>query len=714
MFGGSPLVSLARLPFPVRRMFPLFLRRAALACCLPLAAQAGSLVSLQTTALPPNAVTFDELHRTFSLGGEPFILGGNLEGQKLPGFDPALTPLTAVQQDGGIFVLARDATGQSVFLRHDDKTGWERRASPPYPLLHAAQAISQSHIFFVSPDSAAGQLRLVAYHTITNAWAVLGTWAQVGKVESVLSSNNGFVVTTRDDTGQLHATQAELVSSKRGLKAVDYAVIAVYLGVVAGIGLYFYLTGKKDPANFFVAGRRIPWWAAGLSLYATGTSAISYLAIPAKSYATNWLYLAQNVITFAGTIYVAIVVIPLVRRLNLISVYQYLELRFHPTVRMLASLICIVQHLAGRMSVVLLLPALALSAVTGIGVTTMVLVMGVVTTVYTVLGGMKAVIWTDVLQVFVMVGGAIFAMVWLIHGTGGLGAVARIALADGKTHMFDWSFDFSIPNVWTFVLLLIVGTLTWPQDQVMTQRVLSTKDDKAARGSLFMLTALALPGSFMFFGLGTLLYTYYKVHPAGLNPLLTTDQIFPQFIAADLPPGVTGLIIAGIFAASMATLSSNINSIATLVSVDFYERYARRPTPAKSVLLAEWTTVLTGIAGTSLALYLSTLDIKSLWDKFIELMALLGGGFAGIYALGMFTRRANYQGCVIGILASIVLTLLTKFYTPLHVLMYAFVSTSACMVFGYLGSLLYPAPTQSLLGLTIYTPRQAPAVPVSP
>jgi Na+/proline symporter len=328
--------------------------------------------------------------------------------------------------------------------------------------------------------------------------------------------------------------------------------------------------------------------------------------------------------------------------------------------------------------------------------------MGVITTVYTFLGGMKAVIWTDVLQVFVMVGGALFAMGWMIHGAGGFGAVTRIAIADSKTHLFDWSFDFTIPNAWIYVLLLIVGTLTWPQDQVMTQRVLSTKDDNAARGSLFMLTALALPGSFMFFGLGTLLYTYYKVHPAGLNPLLTTDQIFPQFIASDLPPGVTGLIIAGIFAASMATLSSNINSIATLISVDFYERYAKHPTPAKSVRLAEWTTLLTGIAGTSLALYLSTLDIKSLWDKFIELMALLGGGFAGIYALGMFTRRANYQGCVIGIVASIVLTVLTKFYTPLHVLMYAVVSTSGCMIFGYLGSLFWPAPTQSLRGLTIF------------
>ena len=672
-------------------MFPSLLCRVALVCCLPLAAHANSLVSLQTTELTPAAAS-----EVIRAAARPAF---NLAAQQL---GTSLQPITAAEQDDARFVLARDAAGQTVLLRRDAKTGWEPRAVPPYPLLPAAQSVGQSHIFFVSPDPAARQLRLVAYHTITNTWAVLGTWPLVGTVETAAPSPNGFVVSTRDPAGMLHYTQAELVSSKRGLKVVDYAVIAAYLCVVAGIGLYFYLTGKKDPANFFVAGRRIPWWAAGLSLYATGTSAISYLAIPAKSYATNWLYLAQNVITFVGSIYVAFVIVPLVRRLNLISVYQYLEMRFHPTVRMMASLICIVQHLAGRMSVVLLLPALALSAVTGIGLTTTVLVMGVITTLYTFLGGMKAVIWTDVLQVFVMIGGALFAMTWMIHGAGGLGAVVHTALADHKTHLFDWSFDFSIPNVWTYVLLLIVGTLTWPQDQVMTQRVLSTKDDKAARSSLFMLTAIALPGSFLFFSLGTVLYAYYKAHPANLNPLLTTDQIFPQFIASDLPSGVTGLIIAGIFAASMATLSSNINSIATLVSVDFYERYAKRPTPAKSVRLAEWTTLLTGAAGTALALYLSTLDIRSLWDKFIELMALLGGGFSGIYALGMFTRRANWQGCVIGIVASIVCTLLTKFYTPLHVLMYAVISTGACMIFGYLGSLFFPAPTQSLRGLTIF------------
>ena len=267
--------------------------------------------------------------------------------------------------------------------------------------------------------------------------------------------------------------------------------------------------------------------------------------------------------------------------------------------------------------------------------------------------------------------------------------------------------------MWVFVLILIVGTLTWPQDQVMMQRVLSTKDDNAARGSIFTLTALALPGSFMFFGLGTLLYAFYKKNPAGLNPLLTTDQTFPQFIAAELPPGVTGLIIAGVFAASMATLSSNINSIATLVSVDFYERYAKAPSQAFSVRLAEITTVVTGALGTGLALFLSRFDTASLFDSFLALMSLLGGGFAGIYALGMFTRRANWQGCVIGIVASVVILLLVKLYTPIHVLMYTVISIGACIGCGFAGSYLFPASAKSLRGLTIYD--QVPGgLPVDP
>jgi SSS family transporter len=681
-------------------MFAPFSRLLALLSCIALTARAANpLVSLHTEILTPEMAVAAQAEAAHAI--EAQRLPTLAETAALPGFDPALHPLAVARQDGSLFVLATDPAGAPVLLRQSAPGAWQRRAAPPAAVLGAAQPVGQSHIFFVTPATG-GRQQLLAYHVITNTWASFGEWAATGEIEKVTPELNGFLVVRRDASGRPQTQRVELMSAKRGLKVVDYVVIVCYLCAVAGIGLYFYLTSKKDTANFFLAGRKIPWWAAGISLYATGTSAISFIAVPAKAYATNWLYLTQNFFGVLGTIYVAFTIVPLVRRLNLMSVYEYLELRFHPVVRMLASLICILQHLAGRMSIVLLLPSLALSAVTGVSVVTSVLIMGIITTIYTVLGGMKAVIWTDVLQVFVMVGGALFAMGWMVHGAGGIGEVMRVAAADHKTHLLEWSFDFTLPNIWISALVIIMGTLAWPQDQVMMQRVLSTKDDRAARGSIFALTAMALPGAIMFFSIGTLLYAFYKVHPSGLNPLLSTDQVFPQFIAAELPAGVTGLIIAGIFAASMATLSSNINSIATLVSVDFYERYFKNATGGNSIRLAEWVTVITGCLGTLIALWLSTLSIASLWDKFYELFSLLGGGFAGIYALGLFTRRANWQGCVIGIVASIVLTLLTKFYTPIHVLMYTVISIGGCTFFGYLGSLFFPPPRQSLRGLTVF------------
>jgi len=187
-----------------------------------------------------------------------------------------------------------------------------------------------------------------------------------------------------------------------------------------------------------------------------------------------------------------------------------------------------------------------------------------------------------------------------------------------------------------------------------------------------------------------------------MNPLLPIDATFPLFIAAELPSGVTGLIIAGIFAAAMATLSGIMNSVATLASVDFYEKLVKNPDPRKSVRFAELMTVAAGLVGIGIALLLSRFDIHSLFDVSIELAGLLGGGFAGAYTLGMFTRRANWQGVAIGIASSMLLTLGIWSLKIVHPYFYLAISIMLCIVIGYLASLLFPAPTRSLAGLTIY------------
>ena len=211
-----------------------------------------------------------------------------------------------------------------------------------------------------------------------------------------------------------------------------------------------------------------------------------------------------------------------------------------------------------------------------------------------------------------------------------------------------------------------------------------------------------IPGGFVFYGIGTALYAYYRAHPERMDPTLSIDATFPLFIAAELPAGLTGLIIAGIFAAAMSTLSSIINSVATLISVDFYEKLVREPDPQTSVRVAEWMSVAVGLVGIGAALVLSRFDIRSLFDVSIELAGLLGGGFAGAYTLGMFTRRANSAGVAIGIGSAIVLTTVAWSMDLVHPYFYLAISILLCIVIGYVASLAFPAPTRSLKGLTIH------------
>ncbi len=666
-------------------------------CSLVLLARAEGLVTLSTDSVSAEAA------RQLSVDRPETAL------PELDGAAAGLKPLAHAAQNDGIWLLAQDADGLPAWLTHT-ANGWVRKSAPPLPLRADLKATGQAHILALSLEHN-GEVTLLSYHTITDAWARIGTSPVAGLLESTEPAADGFLLTSRDATGAEQHTHVKVGMSKRLLKAIDWILIVIYLGFTAAIGYYYYRKDKLTKSNedFFVGGRSIPWWAAGVSLYATGTSAISYIATPAKSFATNWLYLANNVVGMIGTIFVAIMIVPLIRRLNLMSVYHYLEMRFHPHIRVLASAIAIVLQLGGRMSIVLFLPSLAMSAVTGISVTSAILIMGVVTIVYTVMGGMKAVIWTDFIQVIVMLGGAFVAIGYiLMHLDGGAGEFLRVAMADNKMEIFDWDFNLTQATVWGFIMLNILGVLTYPQDQVMMQRVLSTKSDKEAGWSVWTLAAIVIPGNLTFFGIGTALYVFYKQHPENLNPLLNIDSTFPQFIAAELPPGITGLIIAGIFAASMSALSSSINSVATLVSVDFYERYAKHATPQKSLRLAEIVTVVAGFIGIGTALLLAAADIKSALDTSFVLMGLLGGGFAGCYALGMFTKRANWQGAFVGVGVALVLTLFAYSKSLVHPIFYLPVSVLTCIIVGYSASLLFPAPTQSLLGLTIYTPRKQP------
>lgn len=577
--------------------------------------------------------------------------------------------------------------------------GWVGRGAVPMGSVEVdAKPIGQAHVLY-APTSGAGTPML--FHTITGSWAQWpGTIPQSGV--RFVAWRNG--VAWIDAAG--NARDSQLQSGKHLLTWLDWAVIAVYLIAMLGIGGYFYMKDQTaSQSDFFVGGRSIPFWAAGISLYATNTSSISFIAIPAKAYETNWQYLTNNLIAVIGLMFVAVWIVPLLRRLDLMSVFSYLETRFHPAIRMLASALAIAMQIGSRLSIILFLPSLAIATITGIDVIWSILIMGVFTIIYTVMGGMRAVVWTDFVQVFVKMGGAVFAIIFILWTLGGdFDAIHEAVVAEQKTKLLDFSFDLTKATVWGFIFLVVFDVvLTFPKDQVLMQRTLATKSDKEAGRSIWIFAAIMIPGGFVFYGIGTALWMYYKNNPERLDPLLPIDATFPLFIAAELPAGVTGLIIAGIFAAAMSTLSSIINSVATLLSVDFYDKLVKQPTQKGSVRFAEWMTVVVGIVGMGLALMLSRYDIHSLFDVSIELAGLLGGGFAGAYTLGMFTRRANSQGVAIGIAGSIVLTLLAWSFNLVHPYFYLGISIMLCIVIGYLASLCFPPPSRSLEGLTIHT-----------
>ena len=288
------------------------------------------------------------------------------------------------------------------------------------------------------PETKPGGFRqdVLAYHTITDTWATVGTLpAGIASTTAVHWRDRIVIPGGETALGRSSAGvgAGRLRQSVSGFGAWDYACLGAYLLSLVGMGIYF-SRREKTTEDFFAAGRRIPWWAAGVSIAGTQTSAISFMAIPAKVYATDWVYLWNPLAAGLIAPLVVFVYLPFFRRLNLTTAYEYLEKRFHVAVRLFASSAFVLFHL-GRMAIVLFLPAIALSTVTGIDVYACIVVMGVLCTLYTVLGGIEAVIWTDFLQVIVLIGGAFISLVIIAANVeGGFSGIVSVGMADSKCH----------------------------------------------------------------------------------------------------------------------------------------------------------------------------------------------------------------------------------------------------------------------------------------
>lgn len=497
----------------------------------------------------------------------------------------------------------------------------------------------------------------------------------------------------------------------RTLGALDYVALVLYFGVNLGIGWWCARRKRASSGDYFLGGGRIAWWAAAISFFATATSSISFMALPAKTYSTDWgVFLSAPAQALAGCV-VGLVFVNLLRRLGLVSIFAYLEQRFDRRVQLTGAALGILLKVLGRMSVVMLLPSLALSTVTGLNVYVSIALIGIVTTVYALEGGFEAVIWTDVLQAFVMLGGVGVALWYLGAGLdGGLSALVPAASAAEKFNLFNWEPSLNEPTVLVFVTQFLATIFIQIGDQPLMQRMLSSANEREARRTVILGNLIGCASSVLFFFVGTALWAFYRAHPERLATGLANDAIFPYFIANELPRGVVGIIVAGLFAAAMGALSSILNSTAAVVVSDFQGFLQPQATEAQRLRLAKGTTLVCGLLGIGMASWLAAQNAASLWDEFMKLIALLGGGFAGVFALGLLTRRAHANGVLIGALASIAATWLVQNFTKVTPFAHSFVAIVSCIIVGYVASVLLPAPrtSRSLAGLTLWdiTSRQ--------
>ena len=576
-------------------------------------------------------------------------------------------------------------------------TGWRQMQDMPRAL--AAAAVYQTghvHVALLGGEPASDQLHI--YHTVTDTWIDGGTLPRpVGRAVIAAQGEQNILLSENAP-----AMEVALDRKVKTLSTADYCVMVVYFIFMAFIGVWF--ARKQNSSDEFALGNRnVKWWAAGISMFATGASSISFMAIPALTYRTNLVWLAPVLIMIPCYFLQAYVIFPLLRRLQLTSTYEYLERRYHPALRLLASFQCIALQVFGRMSVVLLLPALAISAVTGMNVSLSVLLMGLLTTIYTSIGGFEAVIWTDVIQGLLMLFGALLMSVMAVAALpGGWGEFVEVGQAFGRFDFAIFSLEHTQPIIWVFVLGTIVQQITVVSDQPTVQRVFSTpmKDVRRVAG-MGVFCGIAIAAVVNLAGLS--IFSYFHAHPEQLDPGMTNAQVVPLYIVQRLPVGIAGLIVAALFAASMSTLSSSMNSVATLVSEDFYRRINKNSTDRQRLLLMKGGSVVVGCIGTGMAYYMAQLQIESMFQVWSEILALIGGGFVGIYILGMFTRRTSSVGALIGAVGSIACTVLVKKYTDAHWVFYTPVATGACMVLGYLSSLLLPSRRhKDMVGLTVF------------
>lgn len=430
---------------------------------------------------------------------------------------------------------------------------------------------------------------------------------------------------------------------------VNYAVLAAYLLAMLGVGIW---AGRstKGAAGYFIAEGKVHQVLVGLSLLGTYLSALTMMGLPALSYGkADWTWSIQLPFLLITATVITCFVLPRYRAAGVLSVYQFLEQRIHVSSRLLASVSFIILSI-GRKGLVLYLPALAFSIVTGADLATTILVMGVIVTIYTVLGGIKGVIWTDSIQVVILVTGALATVYYIVQGC--QGQLFAVAAAENKFRVMDMRFDITkTVTLWLVLQTLFETVRIYATQQDMTQRYMAAESTKKANWGVWMSVLGYIPLGYLFYFVGTGLFVYFKLHPDPAVPALDAagrlDSLYAYFVVTHMPQGLAGLVMAAFFAASMSAISSNMNANSAVCVEDFYKRFwGKDKSDAHYLVVAKSLACVWGVCTIVAALlFMHIASAQIVWSK---VMAVSTCGILGLMVLAFLPRRINPWAALVG------------------------------------------------------------------
>lgn len=438
---------------------------------------------------------------------------------------------------------------------------------------------------------------------------------------------------------------------------IDIVIIIVSVALSLVMGLWF-AHRQKDTDTYYKASGNIPAWAVGLSMFATIISSVTFLAYPASAYTGNWILLVQGLMVPIILVCVLGFIVPLYRKMIRLSTYEYFERRFGPFARIYSSFAFILNHFS-RLGTILYLLALAMTMfVGGLDIRWVIISIGIVVTVMTYCGGMEAIIWMDVIQgILLIVGGVLVVgmIFWLIPG----GAYEIFSVAN-EYHKIDFGPYTTDLTQLTFLVMVLNGVFyalqNYGTDQSIVQRYLTARSDHDAKRASYLGIFLSVPTWALFMFIGTCLFAYYHVNGGALPEGMKSDEVFPYFIATEMPVGITGLIIAALIAGAISSLDADINCLSAIIVEDYYARFKKGVTDRQKMRVGRIAVVVVGVTAMLIAMQYVSWGGEGVLGTLFGLYAIFSAGIVGIFVLGLFSRRANWKGLYIGIAVAILFT----------------------------------------------------------